>query len=279
MKFIFLCFLFAVSLFSQQIQVEVKIQAQRLTGFQKDEIRFLKSAIENYINDYDWVETDSDDILDVNFSIIIETVTEVNGANQYKAQFLCSSPGQENYYDKTFNFEFKPTEELRHHEASFHPLTGFLDFYVSMILAGELDGYSEFGGEEQYAKAREALIKAQSSSYASDWTYRERIFLDSTSPFVRSLRKAKLNYWIAKAEYDDGNLKEARRVLREEIMENIREAFRNQPNNTLYKRFFEGYYKWIVELVDPVQDQQILKDLINYDPVRKDYYKKFMERN
>jgi len=263
------------SLFSQDIQVNVKVTAERLTAFEKDEIRYLKDAIENYVNSYDWTDTDNDEVIPCDLSLIIETVTEINGEREYKAQFLASSPARENFYDKNVLFRYASTEELRHMSPEYHSLANFLDFYVSMILGGELDTYTEFGGDRQYARAREALTKAQNSSFAGNWSYREKIYLDSSTPLVRTLRLAKLNYYIAANLRDAGEFSEARKVAYK-MIEHIRDAYVNQPNNTMLKRFFEGYHKWIVELLDPSQDQHSLKELVVMDPVRKGYYSKYM---
>ena len=276
MKLFVLILLFIFCANGQQIHVNVKVTAKRLTAFEKDEIRYLKEAIESYINDFEWSDSENDDIIQCDFSFIIESVTDLSGENEYKAQFLASSPAQENYYDKSASFRYSSTQELRHYSADYQSLSSFLDFYVSMILAGELDTYSEYGGEEQYGRAREALIKGKSSIYSGQWSYREKIFLDCTTPFARTLRLAKLNYFSALGELENGNDAGAIEIGHI-VIENIRDAHANQPNNTMLKRFFEGYHKWIVEVLDPVKDQHLLEDLARMDPVRKSFYYNYME--
>lgn len=276
MKLMVLVLFLFLSLIGQQINVNVKVTAQRLTAFEKDEIKYLKEAIQSYINDFEWSESENDDIIQCDFSFIIESVTDQGGENVYQAQFLASSPAQENFYDKNMSFKYSSTEELRHYSADYQPLTNFIDFYTSMILAGELDTYKEFGGEEQYGRAREALIKGKNSAYAGQWNYREKIYLDGTTPFVRTLRLAKLNYFSGLAEQENGNIKESREFAHL-VIENIQDAHVNQPNNTMLKRFFEGYHKWIVELLDPNLDRSILENLGRMDPVRKSFYLNYME--
>ena len=199
--------------FSQRIEVDVTITAERLTTFQKDEIRYLEEAVENYINNFEWNSSENDDVIKCKYSFIIESVTDNGGNNEYKAQLLMSSPAQENYYDKNATFRYSSTEELRHYSAEYQSLSNLLDFYTSMILAGELDTYQEFGGDELYGKAREALVKGKSSAFSTQWSYREKIFLDSTSPFARSLRLAKLNYYTALSEKEEVIIMKHERLL------------------------------------------------------------------
>ena len=278
MKFIYILFVIISLSHSQHIRANVRVTAQRLTTFEKDEIKYLKNAIEIYINDYDWADTDNDDILDCQFSFIIERVTDVNGQNEYKAQILATSPAQENYYDKNISFVYSSTQELRHNDVSYNALTDLIDFYVNMIMAGELDTYSEYGGDQNYSNILETLQKAQSSRDAATWSsYRQKIYRDCVSPFSRSLRLAKLVFWDAKGLYDDGYFKDAKPRM-SELLELIKNTYKNEPNNSMLKRFFDGYYKLIVEMLDPVNemDKQHLNNLISMDPIHTNYYNKYM---
>jgi hypothetical protein len=274
MKLILIFFIFLSFSFSQHVRANVSISAKRLTATEKDEIEELDEKIKDYINDFDWVETDIDDEIEVNIKLIIESVTDVSGGKRYKSQLFLQSSSGEKYYDKNVSFIYQQNDRLEHHSSEFKTLPLALDFYLALLLAGELDTYGEYLGEEQFVRAREALVKGKNSG--EDWTFREKIFIDSTSPLVRTIRLAKLLYYSAQNELEDGEKERALKII-SEMMRYVQQAYDNQANSLFLKQFFETYHKKLIELFDELELRDYINTLSLIDPVRTEIYNKYME--
>lgn len=263
------------SLFTQRLTADVKLSAVRFTEIQKEEISELPSLIRDYISEYDWINSENDDEIKCNISLIFESVVENSGLKQYTAQFIINSAAQEYFYDKKFAFVYKQGEPIKRFSSESRPIGNFLDFYVNMVLAGEMDTYSLYGGDEFYDRAQEALTVGRNSEQ-SGWDSREKIFKNYTSPLVRSLRKAKLLYYSALNYKENQDYKEMRKET-ENLINEVKHAYANEPSNLMLKRFFEGYHKRIIEVLDPALDQRLILLLLQMDPVRKDFYQKYTE--
>ncbi|MCB0278238.1 MAG: DUF4835 family protein [Calditrichaeota bacterium] len=273
---IILITLFYFSLIAQRFEANVYITADRLNESQKQELQDLPELIESYINNYDYFRTNDDTQIDITIQIIVESVIESGGRKTYQSQFFIKTPAQENFYDKDFEFVYTQGEEIRHNSFEYQYIGNFIDFYLYMSGAGELDTFGKFEGDQMYAKAREALDLGLRGPSAGGWTYREKVYKDTTHPLVKTIREAKYKYYTAENFKLDKNYKEMREVSRS-MMEDIKLATKRAPNNLLIKQFFEAYYNRIVEVIDASQDQDLIVDLMTIDSSRRDFYKKYLD--
>lgn len=275
MKIISLVFILALSLFSQKIVPVVSVKSPRLTEIQKEEIEDLAEQVQTYVSEKEWISNDFEDEITCNISIIIESVKETSTTKQYTSQFVITSTAQESFYDKKFVFIYDASEEISPHGNQSYQLANVLDFYMNMVLAGELDTYELYGGDEFYGKAREALSLGLNSAQTG-WEDREKVLKNYTSSLILPMRKAKfmiytsLNFLEEKAFVD----------MRKNTIEIVKElgyAFEGSPNNVALKRYFEAYHQKLIQTLDPAQDGAHIHKLIQIDPARKAYYSKYVE--
>lgn len=274
-KKILFIFIIIESLLSQRVLADVTVNAPRLTETQKSDIINLEREVEDYINNFRWIDNSYEDEIACNINILIESVNESGSINKYSAQFVITSTAKENFYDKQFEFIYGNGEPLNRFGSGTRPIANFIDFYIYMVVAGELDTYTLYGGDEYYNKAREALTIGVNSSQLG-WDVREKLHKSYTSPLILPARKAKLLIYSALNSKKSKDFIKMRETAKQIVIE-LEYATKGDPSNTLLKRFFEAYYKNLISTLDPVQDQIEIKKLIQIDPVRRDYYFEFVE--
>lgn len=274
------CILFFIISFAalnaQTVQANVSVSADKFDGSQKEEIKDLANVLANYINTKNWTLTDVDDVIEINISIIIESTFKAQGQTAYKAQLLINSPAQENFYDKKFEFFYKINESINTDGARYQTIGNTIDFYVNMVLAGEMDTYYEYGGNKFYNEALQSLTLGLTNKFSGGWVYRERVYNDNTSSFVKSLRIAKYNYYVAlnySKEKDFLNM----RKYAHKVVDDVVIAYERQPNNLMLKQFLEGYHKGIIEILDPEFDQSYIRKMIAVDPIRRSFYSDYLK--
>jgi hypothetical protein len=272
---IFLSFL--ATSFSQKFYANINLTADRLTLTEKEELRYLPDLIKEYIERYNWFENSDDFDIKCEISIIITSRTQQSGLNKYESQILFNSPANENFYDKNFSFIYESGNDIQRNSAEYQYIGNVIDFYMYMIAAGELDTFGEFQGDPMYARASNTLRIGLTGPNTTDWAYRKKIYDDVTNPLAKPIRLSKFKYYEAKAYLEEKNYSDMRKTTKE-LISKLRDVRRSTPNNTALKRYFEGYYKGLIDILDPSQDQEEIQALIELDPVRKDYYSQFVEK-
>jgi len=127
--------------FGQVLNCKVSVSMERLQPRERDDLSDLQQNLTDYLNNTNWSDENKDIILDCNVQLIIETVTNRGSEKVYRAQFLISSPSGENYYDRAFEFTYVPGQSFETYRSNFDPLLSMVDFYVNMVIGGELDTY------------------------------------------------------------------------------------------------------------------------------------------
>lgn len=275
MRLLLLYLILVTVLSAQMVRASVSIEATRFTASQRNTINQLKPSIEEYVNQHNWTGNDLSDLIEINITLIMQSVIDETGLPTYKAQVVFNSTANETFVDKSFTFTYKSNEPIQRFGSEYQPIGNFLDFYVNMILGGEMDTFEPFGGEVFYGKARDAMTVGLARGDAAGWSGRQALLKDYTSSMIRPVRKAKYLYYAAEYAASEKNIAETRTRLTELITE-LSYAFRNEPNNLMFKRYMEGYHKKILALIDPTLDSELIQTLILIDPARKSVYEKYI---
>lgn len=275
LKILLFLFLFlSGSIYSQVLQVKVKIEFQHLPSEEQEELREFGAKIADYYNNYSWTEDEYETDIPVNIYIIIESVRQKSHEKIYKAQFQIRSESGESFYDKEWEFPYHRSYPLEHNKVQFDPVTRFLDFYAYMILAGEIDTYGLTLGTPYYDNALDIANQAAMSQYPQGWSNRIKEHEKITNIRTRPLREAKPDFFEALYYLEEKNMKEARKygLL---VLDNIEKVHRNQPNNKYLKLFFDAHYKEFATLFRG--DNEVLNRLIKYDPLHKELYREYAD--
>jgi hypothetical protein len=264
----------AALLFSQVLKVSVKVEYEHLASDEISDLINLGEKVEQYFNNYEWVEDEFEVDITCNARIIIETVQEKTFEKIYKAQFFISSVSGETFYDKVWEFPYKASEPFLHTFGGvFNPITHFLDYYAYMVLAGELDTYGVLLGNPLYEKALEITRQGAVSEYAKGWSVRNEQLLKITHTRTKPLREVKPNFFEALYFYEEGKYNEAYKHA-QKVFEGISKVYKIEPNNKYLSLFFDAHHKEIAMLFENKFDQ--LRVLVDMDSKHRETYRTYL---
>jgi len=257
---------------AQQIESTVKVLLERLPLEKQRKLKNFSDEIENYLNDYDWTEN-SDDHFTITTQIFLQDVS-VNYEDRYSGTFVISNNSDIQFYDKYWIFPYQAGEPIFHDETQYNPFTGFIDFYVYLVLGSEYDKFGKFLGTPFFEKAKH--IANQSSynvQFNKGWKERTRlidyILSDDNKPF----REVKDAYFLGRSyigEEDSTAKKYCRKAL---FM--LEDVIAKNKLKDIVKHFIEAHH---LEFIDMFKDDQEVMDLlIRIDPDRAKVYRKYAE--
>ncbi|WP_026898855.1 type IX secretion system protein PorD [Daejeonella oryzae] len=168
--------LFALPVFSQDLNARVQVLAPQLSNSNKRVFDILETSIRDFLNSRRW-STDvlqSQERIDCNFVI---TINDWDGSNSFKAeaQIQSSRPIYGTTYnstilnisDKDFNFNYTEGQPLDYTDQNYiSNLTSLLAYYAYVITGLDNDTFSKMGGTPYYNKAQSIVNFAQNAPNA-----------------------------------------------------------------------------------------------------------------
>lgn len=255
---------------AQEFDCQVSVNDEQLEGNSFGYVvNSLKNDLESYINEYRWTEIEFLEqekikcqiniILlngDQDFNFTAETIIQLRRPiynTSAETTTLIISDGN-------WQFNFPEGKSLIHDDLEFEPLTGFIDFYLYLLLGYDFDTFSEYGGTEWLQKSQDVVDLAQNSS-AIGWTRntnngRNRFVLisDLLNNNYEAIRIAYYKYHRIILDRFVSNPNQSRIDL-VSLLEEIRDAKRRSTNNYLFDLFFGSKSKEITSiLIDAESD-------------------------
>ena len=255
---------------AQEFDCQVSVNDEQLEGNSFGYVvNSLKTDLESYINEYRWTEIEFLEqekikcqiniILlngDQDFNFTAETIIQLRRPiynTSAETTTLIISDGN-------WQFNFPEGKSLIHDDLEFEPLTGFIDFYLYLLLGYDFDTFSEYGGTEWLQKSQDVVDLAQNSSTIG-WTRntnngRNRFVLisDLLNNNYEAIRIAYYKYHRIILDRFVSNPNQSRIDL-VSLLEEIRDAKRRSTNNYLFDLFFGSKSKEITSiLIDAESD-------------------------
>ncbi|MFQ5583928.1 MAG: DUF4835 family protein [Calditrichia bacterium] len=274
LAFILLLIPFTNFTFSQTVKVKVTLKMDRITPQEQEILQQLPRELEDYANNYEWSDENKEILINISMNIIIETVSTggVGAGKRYRGQLLVSSPSGENYYDKTCEFFYQQGLPLEHDLPVFNPLLGLFDYYVYMVLAGEMDTWILKGGTPFYDKARNIANQGLISDYSTGWKSRwDAVQLITDGDHI-PLREAKLDYYDCLYYLEAKKDREKVLSLSNKVIELLEKVHNLRPNSTALKRFFDAHYTELCSIFSFDTDRLYVDRLIQMDPRHTETY-------
>ena len=263
----------------QTIRVRVTLQMDRLPPQEQELLQNLPQQLTDYANNYKWTEENDEIIIEISVNIIIETIISrgVGTGQGYRAQFLVSSPSGENYYDKACEFFYQQGLPLEHDLAIFNPLAALFDYYIYMVIAGELDTWMLRGGSKYYSIAQNIANQGIISDFSTGWKSRwDAVQLVTDGDHI-PLREAKLSYYDCLYFLEVKRDVEKVNNLSQKVLSQLEQIYNRRPNSAALKRFFDAHYTEICSLFAFNDDETNIERLINMDPRHTETYRNCVE--
>lgn len=272
-------FLFAICLHLNLINAQfeatqVTLDDRLLRSEEKQDILNIANDIRRFFLSTHWDDNYSDLNINLYVQIIFEGVTIKGNETIYNCQAMFSNGNDLRYFDKNVQFLYNSSTSLYYDPILFEPLTGFLAFYAHLILAGEIDTYEFNGGNSSYELARDIALRGSASEYKKGWSARSNTVDDLNRN--NGLRKARLAFYIAEDLFKDGNVEGASEEIKI-MLDGLEESFRDvgRENSTQY--FLKIKSKNIAKMLLFIGDIELLKDMKELDPDRRDLYQSYLD--
>ena len=271
----FITFVFFINkVFGQYASVEITLDDRLLRSEEKQEILNMKNDIKRFFLTTTWDDNYSDLEIPLYIQIIFEGVTEKGNESIYNCQVLFSNGGDLRYFDKSVQFYYNSGSSLYYDPVLFEPLTGFLAYYAHLLLAGEIDTYEFNGGNSSFELARDIALRGSASEYKKGWG--SRVTLVDNLNRNMGLRKARLAWYIAMDLFKEGNMDG---VLEEvnTMLDGLEQSYRDlgRDNHTQY--FLKVQSNKIAEILSMLGRTELLKDMKELDPDRRDVYQSALD--
>jgi len=164
---------------SQDVQAQVQVMYNRITGVDKSYFDKLKTNITEFINNRKWTSDNYNPIEKINCNFLIN-ISEIVGDpqdNTFKATITVQASRpvyNSTYTTQTFNFmdrdmvfKYEPGQNILFDEnrvAGTDPLVAnlpaILAFYINIILGFDYDSFAPMGGENYFKKAQYIVLNA-----------------------------------------------------------------------------------------------------------------------
>lgn len=257
---------------SQAVRSQVTALLERLPLEKQERMKDFAETLESYINDHDWTGEISDDEIPVTIQIFL-TDNSVSYESRYAGTFLITNNADIQYYDKYWRFPFEPEDPLFHDENTFHAFTGFIDFYIYLILGGEYDKYGRFLGTPFYEKAKllsdQAMFNVQ---FQLGWQERTDLIDDILSKENEPFRTMKDLFFLGLSYI--GEEDETARQYCIEALDLFEDVIKANPDHEQARQFIEAHHLEYVDLFRG--DRDVLQRLSRLDPERADTYRQYM---
>lgn len=275
----FLLFLYPIS-FGQELNCRVTVNYEGLAVNNRELLADFSSVVESYMNTTQFTSEQWDGLkIDCSLTIFF---TSAANETDYSAQVVIVSTRPVfkstrqtpmlTISDANWSFRYVPNQALYANQATFDPLTSFLDFYANIIIGFDWETWSDLGGTPYFKKAFDILNLSVSSPYKKGWEQSSASYSkwglcnDLLNDKYRSFREALFEYHYGVDEYQirkkDGQDKLVNMIT---VLEDMQKKV-GITNSVLIKQFFDTKNGEFVELLRDYPDNGVFARLKKIDP-------------
>lgn len=278
-KLIFMVLIpFSIS-FSQELNCTVTVNYEGLAVNNRELLVEFANVVEAYMNTTQFTSETWDGLkIDCQLTIFF---SGASNETDYSAQavFVSTRPIYKStrqtpmltISDPNWSFRYVPNQALYANQATFDPLTSFLDFYANIIIGFDWETWAELGGTPYFKKAFDILNLSTGSTFKNGWEQSSASFSrwglchDLINDKYRAFREAYYVYHYGVDEFQikkkDAQEKIAGIISVLEDMQKI-----TGINSVLIKQFFDTKNGEIIELLKDYHDNKIFERLKKIDP-------------
>jgi hypothetical protein len=261
--------------FAQQIEAQVKMTLERLPLEKQKRLKNFAEEIEKYINENEWSEDEFEEPIPVIIQIFLQD-NSVSYEEKYMGTFLISNNSDIQYFDKYWKFPYQAGTTLVHNENIYEPFTGFINYYIYIILGNEYDKLGRLLGTPFFEKAK--LISEQAmfdSRYVWGWEERGELIDNVLSKENKPYREMKDLFFLGLSYvgYEDTT---AQKYCSQAILL-IEKILKDDPKHKETLNFLNAHYIKIIDIFK--ENTDALEKMILIDPERTEIYKKYIKED
>lgn len=250
---------------AQELNLNVKINIQRLQTVDPAVFETLEQTVSEFINNQKW----TDDVYKPEERItgnLLLTITDELSPTRFRADLAIQSSRPVynstyqtallNHIDKEVTFTYEQFQPLYFSRNAYNDnLSAVLSFYIYIILGLDYDSFSPFGGETYFQIAQEivnAVPQAAANSVGGwrslDGNFNRFWMIENIlSPRVRPYRQAMYDYHRQSLDIFAEEPAAARTVMLQ-ALENIRDVNQAYPNSMIIQMFINTKSNELTEI-------------------------------
>jgi len=273
MKRLLLLLLFTSILLGQTFIPNISIEGNNLNPQEERIIEELQNTIEQYISANSFSNEQYELYVPYRINIFVTQITQNGSKMSITANAFFSNEYDQRYIDNAWVFEFSEGEAL-YREMLYNPLRDMIDYYGYLIMATEMDGIEDLGGNSLFDLANEIYSKGSSSRWSSGWNSRKEDFDKLTGDF--RLRKARYLYNQAFWAIDDGEGTEGWYYL-EEALDYLLSSLNLDSQNKFLNFYIDQHYKDCEYFTQVYQDTSFVPMYRALSPTNRDFFDSVVE--
>jgi len=174
--------------------------------------------------------------------------------------------------DPTWSFRYVRNQALYANQATFEPITTFLDFYANIIIGYDWETWADLGGTPYFNKAFNLINLTIGSPYKKGWEQSNAAYSrwglcqDLLNDKYRAFREAFYVYHYAVDEYQIRKKDAQDKIVNMIAVLEQMQAKVGLNNSVLLKQFSDSKYAEIIELLKDYPDRTIFSRLKKIDP-------------
>lgn len=271
-EFLAMMMIFSGLVFGQKIKATVDLQADRLLPQDRELLSQIPFDLVEYINSNEWSSDYPDIQIDLGINFVIEASNKRGAEQLFRGRIIINSPSGENFLDRAYEFAYQRGQSMQHDRSLFDPLLSLVDFYIYMIIGGELDAYVLKAGTIYYEQARAIADQGQVSNYSTGWRTRlEEVSLITDADHV-PLREAKFYYYEGLFYIEQRKDAQRGRFYANKVVKLLEAVFRRRPNSKALKRFLDSHYQEFCGLFVYDNNRDNLSKMSNVDNRHSETY-------
>ena len=280
MRYLILTFIlpFTISI-AQELNCTVTVNYEGLAVNKRELLVDFVNVVESYMNTTQFTDGAWDgQKIDCQLTIFF---TSASGESDYAAQAVVVSTrpiykstkqsAMLTISDPNWSFRYIPNQAMYANQATFDPLTSFLDFYANIIIGFDWETWADLGGTPYFKKAFNILNLSVGSPFKNGWEQssasysRWGLCQDLLNDKYRAFREAFYVYHYGVDEYQirkkDAQDKIVNLIT---VLEDMQK--KTGINSVLIKQFFDTKNGEIVDLLRDYPDYKIFERLKKIDP-------------
>jgi len=265
--------------FSQELNCLVTVNYEGLSVENRERLVDFSGIIESYMNTTQFTgEAWEGQKIDCSLTIFF------NGASSddYSAQVVVVSTRPVfrstrqspmlTISDPNWSFRYVRNQAFYANQATFEPITTFLDFYANIIIGYDWETWAELGGTQYFNKAFNLITLAIGSPYKKGWEQssdaysRWGLCQDLLNDKYRAFREAFYVYHYAVDEYQIRKKDAQNKIINMIAVLEQMQAKVGLNSSVLLKQFSDSKYAEIIELLKDYPDYAIFNRLKKIDP-------------
>ena len=258
---------------SQRLVSEVTVVLEQLPEMKQEEMQGFYKILEDYINSTAWIDDDQGGEIPISMRLLLSDMGS-STESRYRATLLISNTKDIQYADKRCLFAYEPGSALYHSDNNPNSLTALLDFYIYLIIGGEFDKYSKFGGTPYFEKAKRCAAQGKFGlgRFVEGWDLREKLILEIMSDSQKSFREMKDTFFLGVYLFDEEEERaKGRRSVYDALIQ-IEQILKDDPENENCMLFLGAYSTKFIDIFKDIKDKRVFRKLIKLDPERKKVY-------